>query len=73
MVGRDGQQVPEEGERLLVYRLVLLAAVRVLHDGHPAAGKVEELLARPLEGREGQGGGTCVEVHRTAHGRQCSW
>ena len=66
--GGNGEELAEQGERLVVDGLVLLAAVAVLHDRHAAAGEVEEFLAGPLERGERQGCGTGVEVHLAGHG-----
>src|SRR6185312_6813655 len=66
---RDREQLAQQRDRLAVHRLVLLAAVRVLHDAHAAPGKVEELALGPLERGEREGRGAGVEVHDAGHAR----
>ncbi len=50
-----GEELAQERDRLVVDRLVLLAAVAVLHHGHAGAGEVQELVAGALEGGEREG------------------
>ena len=58
----------EQRDRLVVDRLVLLAAVAVLHDRHAGALEVEQLVAGALERGEREAGGAGVEVDG-AHAR----
>src|SRR5262249_1147095 len=48
----DAEETGEERDRLVVHRLVLLAAVAVLDDRHSRALEVDELVPGALEGRE---------------------
>ena len=62
------EQLPDECDRLVVYRLVLLPAVAVLHHRHAASGEVEKLVAGALQRGKGKGGGSGVEIDRPFHG-----
>ena len=61
-VVRDGQEVLDERDGLVVHRVVLLCAVGDLHDRHAGFLEVEQLRLGALEGRQRQRGGTGVEV-----------
>ena len=63
MVAGTSEHLAQEGERLVVDRLVLLAAVALLHDAHPGPGEVEELALGALEGGERESRGAGAEVH----------
>jgi hypothetical protein len=64
---RHDEQLPEEGDRLVVDRLVLLSAMAVFHHRHAASGEVEELVAGALQRGQGKGGRSGVEIDRSFH------
>ena len=64
---RYAEKLANEGDGLVVYRLVLLSPVAVLHHRHAAAGEIEQFLPGALERGEGKGCGSGVEVDRSAH------
>jgi hypothetical protein len=64
----EAEELLEERLRLVVHLLEVGGSVAHLEDRHPRAREVEELGLDLLEDREGQAGGTRVEVHRALHG-----
>ena len=63
----DAEELPDEGDGLVVNPLVLLAAVAVLHHRHAAPREVEELFAGALQSGKRKGGGSGVEIDLSAH------
>ena len=63
----ESAQLLERGDRLLVDRVVVLAAVGHLHHGHSAALVVDKVLLRVLEDFKRQHRGACRKVVCTRH------
>jgi len=64
----DPGELTQKRDRLGLYRLVIFAAMRVLHHAHSGAGEIEELGLRALERGERKSGGTSVEIDDSGHG-----
>ena len=58
----DRHQFAQQGDGLVVHRLILLAAMAHLHDGHARAPEVEQLALRLLQHGQRQRRRSCVEV-----------